>query len=110
MSLWILYVDGSSNAGGIGAALILSSPSGIMAEHTLLFNFKTSNNEIEHEALLPGLRLIQDLEVQHLQVLSDSQLMVSHVRRKYEAKASFMRKYLQKVQEITPSFNKFEIL
>ena len=47
----------------VGAKLILASPDSIMVEYTLLFNFKTSNNEIEYEALLPRLRLIQELEV-----------------------------------------------
>ena len=48
---WGLYVDGSSNDGGLGAGLILVSPEGHWINCAIKFGFKASINEVEYEAL-----------------------------------------------------------
>lgn len=55
--------------------MILDSPHDIVIVQALRFSFKTSNNEAEYEALMAGLRLARELGVQHLKILSDSQLV-----------------------------------
>ena len=42
-----LFVDGSSNARGSGAGLILERPKGEKIEKCLMFDFKASNNQAE---------------------------------------------------------------
>lgn len=69
--------DRLSNIGGMGAGLILANLDGIMVEHALCFNFKPSKNEAEYKIPLDSLRLARELNVYHLQVFSDSQLVVS---------------------------------
>ena len=69
---WKLYVDGASNAQGSGAGLILTSPEGIDIKYALRFGFHTSNNEAEYEAVIAGLNLAHSLEVDQLEVYSDS--------------------------------------
>ncbi|CAL8080853.1 unnamed protein product [Prunus armeniaca] len=59
--LWILHVDGSANQQGCGAGLVLTTPDGSKIEYALRFNFRTSNNEAEYEALLADLRLAQSM-------------------------------------------------
>ena len=73
---WALYVDGSSNMSGAGAGLILISPEGIIVEYTLRFEFPTTNNGAEYEALITGLKIAKELGVDQLQVHNDSQLVV----------------------------------
>src|SRR6516165_10223966 len=53
---WVLFVDGSSNKVGSGAGLILSTPDRVEIAVALRFNFKTTNNAAEYEALLGGLK------------------------------------------------------
>ncbi|KAI5324012.1 hypothetical protein L3X38_033085 [Prunus dulcis] len=55
--VWGLHVDGSANQQGCGAGLVLTTPDGLKIEYALRFDFRTSNNEAEYEALLAGLRL-----------------------------------------------------
>ena len=43
----------------------------------LRFTFKALNNEAEYEALLAGLRLAKELQVDSLIVYNDSKLVVS---------------------------------
>nr|KYP65119.1 hypothetical protein KK1_011347 [Cajanus cajan] len=59
--LWTMHVDGSSNNQGSGAGIILEAPTGLILEQSLRFAFKASNNQAEYEALLPGLRLAQEI-------------------------------------------------
>ena len=72
LPIWKLSVDGASNAQGSGAGLILTSPEGIDIEYALRFGFHASNNEAEYEAVIAGLNLAHSLEVDQLEVHSDS--------------------------------------
>ena len=95
--IWKLSVDGASNAQGSGADLILTSPEGINIEYALRFGFQASNNEAEYEVVIAGLNLAHSLEVDQLEVCSDSQLVVRQIEDTYEAKSGRMILYLQKV-------------
>ena len=97
LPIWKLSVDGASNAQGNGAGLILTSPEGIDIEYALRFGFQASNNEVEYEAVIAGLNLAHSLEVDQLEVCSDSQLVVRQIEDNYEAKSGRMILYLLKV-------------
>ena len=70
--LWTLRVDGSSSATWAGVGLILISLEGEAAGYALCFDFSTTNNEVEYEALLSGLQVARELRAQYLKVFSDS--------------------------------------
>ena len=72
LPIWRLSVDGAANAQGSGAGLILTSPEGIDIEYALRFRFQASNNEAEYEAVIVGLNLSHSMEVDQLEVCSDS--------------------------------------
>ena len=101
---WKLSVDGASNAQGSGAGLILTSPEGIDIEYALRFRFHTSNNEAEYEAAIAGLNLAHSLEVDQLEVYSDSQLVIRQIEDTYEAKSERMILYLRKVRDLLKKF------
>ena len=69
---WGMYVDGSSNDGGLGVSLILISPEGHRMHCTLRFGFKASNNEVEYKALIAGLKLAKEMKIESLEIFSDS--------------------------------------
>ena len=73
------------------------------------FLFKTSNNEVEYEGLLAGMENCNALGAKCLNALYDSQLMVSQVRGNYESRDLAMVAYLEKVNERSSMFKKFEI-
>ena len=104
LSTWKLSVDGASNAEGSGAGLILTSPKGIDIEYALRFGFRTSNNKAEYEAVIAGLNLAHSLEVDQLEVYSDSQLVVRQIEDTYEAKSGRMILYLRKVRDLLKKF------
>ena len=104
LPIWKLSVDGAANAQGNGAGLILTSPEGIDIEYALRFGFQASNNEAEYEAVIVGLNLPHSMEVDQLEVCSDSQLVVKQIEDTYEAKGEKMILYLIKVRELLRKF------
>ncbi|KAL0453782.1 UNVERIFIED_CONTAM: hypothetical protein Slati_1356300 [Sesamum latifolium] len=92
---WLLHVDGSSTTQGSGAGVVITTPQGHNMEFAIKFDFKASNNEAEYEALVLGMRIVQDAGALHLLAYSDSQLIVKQVCGKYEAKEKSMVQYLQ---------------
>ena len=109
LPIWKLSVDGASNAQGSGAGLILTSPEGIDIEYALRFGFHASNNEAEYEAVIASLNLAHSLEVDQLEVHSDSQLVVRQIEDTYEARSEKMVLYLQKVRDLLQKFVSVQI-
>ena len=94
----------ATNAQGSGAGLILTSPEGIDIEYALRFGFQASNNEAEYKAVIASLNLAHSLEIDQLEVYSDSQLVVRQIEDTYEAKSGRMILYLKKVQDLLKKF------
>nr|GFB04293.1 reverse transcriptase domain-containing protein [Tanacetum cinerariifolium] len=58
---WILFTDGSSCTDGSGAGLILTNPKGMEFTYALRFRFDATNNKAEYEALIAGLRIMEQI-------------------------------------------------
>jgi len=71
--------------------VVLEGPSGVLIEQTLKFEFKTSNNQAKYEAIIADLNLALDLEVKKLICKSDSQLVVSQLKEKFEVKETLLQ-------------------
>ena len=99
-----LSVDRAANAQGSGAGLILTSPEGIDIKYALRFGFQASNNEAEYGTVIAGLNLAHLMEVDQLEVCSDSQLVVKKIEDTFEAKSEKMILYLKKVRELLRKF------
>ena len=104
LPIWKLSVDGAANSQGSGAGLILTSPEGIDIEYALRFGFQASNNEAKYEAVITGLNLAHSMEVDHVKVCNDSQLVVNQIEDTYEAKGEKMILYLKKVRGLLKKF------
>ena len=109
LPIWRLSVDGATNAQGSGAGLILTSPNGIDIEYALRFGFRASNNEVEYEAVIAGLNLAHSMEVDQLEVCSDSRLVVKQIEDSYEARGEKMILYLKKVRELLKKLVRVQI-
>ena len=109
LPIWMLSVDGATNAQGSGVGLILTSPDVIDIEYALRFGFQASNNEVEYEAVIARLNLPHSMEVDQLKVCSDSQLVVKQIEDSYEAKGEKMILYLKKVRELLKKFVRVQI-
>ncbi|GJV90795.1 NYNRIN-like protein [Tanacetum coccineum] len=103
------FTDGASSVEGSGAGLILTDPRRQVITYALRFNFGTSNNEAEYEALMARLELAVHMEAECLEVYIDSLLIANQVEGLYEVNEELMKRYLAKVKELHDHFNSFTI-
>ena len=89
--------------------MIITGPHDFHLAYALRFNFKVSNNEAKYEALITALKLAKTLQIQHLAVFSDSQLVVNQVNGDFEAREPRMFEYLKVVQSLVCDFADFKI-
>ncbi|XP_061372482.1 uncharacterized protein LOC133314946 [Gastrolobium bilobum] len=107
--IWKLYVDGSSNAKGSGAGMIVENPEGVAVEHSLSFEFNATNNQAEYDAMIAGLLKAKEMGARRLKVFSDSQLATFQISGEYQTKGPLMCTYLEKVKELIGSFEDVKV-
>ncbi|XP_016185043.1 uncharacterized protein LOC107626660 [Arachis ipaensis] len=107
---WKLYVDGAANKAGSGAGVTLKEGEQVIAEQSLQFSFPASNNQVEYEALLAGLKLAQDLQIAHLTVYCDSLLVVQQIKGEFQVKDPLLEKYWLITKDLISKFHKLEII
>jgi hypothetical protein len=69
---WTMYFHGSLKLDGEGAGVLFIFPKGEQLKYVLQILWEVSNNEVEYEALLRGLRLAISLGIKRLLVYDDS--------------------------------------
>ncbi|GJZ63334.1 reverse transcriptase domain-containing protein [Tanacetum coccineum] len=74
---WKLFIGRALSSDGSGAGLMLVNPEGKEYTHALRFEFETTNNEAEYEALLTGLCIAKEMKIQELIIFVDSQLVAN---------------------------------
>ena len=73
---WKVYVDGVTNQRGSGVNLVLISLERTTIEKSLKLGFPATNNEVEYEALLPGMAMVQKMGGKVIEMFSNSRLVV----------------------------------
>ena len=66
--------------------LVLVSPEKIIIEKSLRLRFSTTNNEVEYEALLVGMTIVQRMGGKAVEIFSDSRLVVGQISEELEAR------------------------
>ncbi|XP_021721465.1 uncharacterized protein LOC110689023 [Chenopodium quinoa] len=106
---WTLHTDDATNIRGVGLGVVLTSPQRDKLARAIRCNFKATNNEAEYEALITGLTVARDMKIQHLEVISDSLLMVNQINEEYAAKDARMIAYLEVTRRLIKGFKEFKI-
>jgi ribonuclease HI len=78
---WIMYFDGALNLEGEGASILLISPQGEQVKYVLQIHYKASNNGVEYEALIHGLRIAVSLSIKRLLAFGDSKVVIEKVNK-----------------------------
>ena len=79
-STWTLYFDGSKSKEGARVGCLLIDPKGNKTCIACRLEFDCTNNKIEHEALIQGLKKALDLGNKVMVVYGDSEIIVRQVR------------------------------
>ena len=79
-SIWTLYFDGAKSKEGAGAGCLLVDPQGNKTCIACRMEFNCTNNTMEYEALIQGLKKAIDLDIKELIAYGDSEIIVRQVR------------------------------
>jgi hypothetical protein len=60
---WVMYFDGSYTLKGAGAGVVFIPPEGDILKYAIQLGFPATNNIVEYEGLVTGLRLAKDLGI-----------------------------------------------
>jgi ribonuclease HI len=100
-----MHFDGSKLLHGSGAGMTLKSPKGDELSYVLQIHFPTTNNIAEYEALLHGLRVANEIGVQHIMCCRDSDLVAQQVIGTYKAQNEVMEAYRDEVDEMAKKYS-----
>jgi ribonuclease HI len=106
---WTVFVDRSSNSKGSGAGIIIEDNKGIVVELSLALSFPVTNNTVEYEAFLAGLRTAKDMGAKKVKIFTDSQLVASQVTGEFQVKEDHLQKYVQLVLEKMKEFEAVKV-
>ena len=83
---------------------MLEGPGEIVVELAMKFEFKTSNNQAEYEAIIVGLHLAMELEITKLICKSDSRLVIGQLTEEYDVRENLLQQYYHFVKNLLYRF------
>jgi ribonuclease HI len=107
--LWTMSFDGSLMKTGAGTDLLFISPLGKHLRYVLRLHFPASNNMVEYEALVNGLRIAIKLGVRRLDARGDSQLVIDQVMKNSHYRDPKMEAYCDEVRRLEDKFYGLEL-
>jgi len=107
--LWTMYFDGSLMKTGAGAGLLFVLPLGVHMRYVIRIHFAASNNVVEYEALVNGLKIAIELGVRRLDVRGDSQLVIDQVMKASNCHDPKMEAYCKEVRRLEDKFHGLEL-
>jgi hypothetical protein len=69
---WCMSFDGAVGKEGAGAGVLIKPPTGDPKMFSYKLHFKCTNNVAEYEALVLGIKVLKDLQVQRVNIQGDS--------------------------------------
>jgi ribonuclease HI len=94
---------------GAGVGLLFISPLGKHLRYVLCLHFPASNNVVEYEALVNGLRIAIELGVRRLDARGDSQLVIDQVMKNSHCRDPKMEAYCDEVRRLEDKFYRLEL-
>jgi probable phosphoglycerate mutase len=105
-----MYFDGSLMKTGAGAGLLFVSRLGVHMRYVTRIHFAASNNIVEYEALVNGLKIAIKLGVRHLDIRGDSQLVIDQVMKASSCHDPKMEAYCKGVRRLEDKFHGLELV
>ncbi|GLJ13938.1 hypothetical protein SUGI_0222720 [Cryptomeria japonica] len=74
---WTLYFDGSYTQHGLGADILFITPEGHTIPRSYRLMFLCTNNIVEYEVLVTGIKMVVEWRITELNVYGDSDLVIN---------------------------------
>ena len=85
-SQWTMVFDGASNALGNRIGVVIVSPKHFHTPFTARLCFDCTNNMVDYEACIMGIKADIDMRIKFLNVYGDSTLVISHIKGEWDTK------------------------
>jgi ribonuclease HI len=112
--VWTIHCDGAWCHAGAGAATVITSPTGVKHRYAACLSFvlesdRCTNNVVEYEAVILGLRKLRALGVTTCIIKTDSKVVAGQVEKEYSAKDPALTQYLMAVRSLERQFKGFTL-
>lgn len=100
---WMLFFDGSICKQGSRIGTVLVSPRG----KTFGFSYEVeehTNNQVEYEAIMRGLQILREANVDFIEIHGDSLLIINQLAGAYECRDEVWMTYLEKYRKLLREF------
>jgi ribonuclease HI len=102
--VWKMFFDGVSSREGVGVGVVFVSLARDTISLSYKLEFETTNNVVEYEALVLGLRVAKDMGIEEISVCGDAKLIVNQIKNIYQDKHPRLRTYRNEVWDLVDSF------
>ncbi len=105
----IARIDGASrgNPGPAGIGILIQDRNGKKLEEISEYlGDKVTNNQAEYSALIRALEVCKELEVDEVNIVSDSQLLVRQMIGQYDVNSENLKDLYSKADELESEFEK----
>ena len=102
--IWKIYIDGSTTKEGSGEGIVLIYPSGEITNFSYKLEFEATNNVVEYEALILGLKATRELKIENILVFGDSELVRKQIKEIYQTKHPRLWTYRNEVWDLIDNF------
>ena len=102
-----IYVDGASrgNPGPSGIGIVIKDGEGATRVKISSYIGRATNNQAEYRALIVGLREAAGLKADHVDIRSDSELLVEQVCGRYKVRSAQLKGLFQEVKALLAGFS-----
>lgn len=79
-------------------------------EYAVSLRFKVTNNEVEYEAILGGLKMARAVMAKEIEVQTDSQLVAKKYSGEFEIISPSMKRYAEWLKKVSEEFDQFKLV
>ena len=109
---WRMDFDGAVSKEGARAGVLIRPPVGEPKLFSYKLHFRCTNNMVEYEALILGLKALKNLQAQRINIQGDSKLIIKQVQGENQTKNPRLRLYRNLVLDLIEGFKecKFTVI
>lgn len=101
--------DGVAPRDGAGAGVVFVSPENHILAYSFMLTQLCSNNVVEYQALLLGLQIAMEIDINKMDIYRDSQLVFNQVLNNYEVMKDDLIPYHKHATRLLNKFDSINI-